>query len=436
MKIAVVVQRYGLDINGGAELHARYVAERLSRHAQVDVLTTCARDYVSWRNELPAGEDTINGITVRRFPVDRERTPEDFGAHSARVFDGQHSLVDELKWLDSEGPTSTVLTSYVRRHEASYDFFVFFSFRYYHAYHGCRAVPAKAVLVPTAERDGAIGLGLFGPVFRGVRGLMYNSLEERAMIQAVSGNTDVPHVIVGIGSEVPAQTNPERFRRAFGITGPFIIYVGRIDQNKGCTQLFDYFLQYAKWRSRDLSLVLVGKSILPIPDHPGIRHLGFLDDRDKFDGIAAADALVMPSFFESLSMVALEAWALGRPVLANAKCDVLQGQCLRSNAGLFYESAEEFIEALSVLQANRRVAAALGANGRTYFQRHYAWPVIERKYTDMFARLQEDNRAGRAPAGPEPLPGWFARRRYTERPAHDVLKGIPVGPVVTRERRP
>jgi glycosyltransferase involved in cell wall biosynthesis len=436
VKLAVVVQRYGLDINGGAELHARYVAERLSRHAQVEVLTTCARDYVSWRNELPVGEEHLNGIPVRRFPVDRERTPEDFGRRSQHVFERTHSIADELAWLESEGPTSTALTTYVRRHAADYDFFIFFSFRYYHAYHGFRAVPQKAILVPTAERDGAIGLGLFGPVFRGVRALMYNSFEERAMIQGLSGNTGVPHVIVGIGSEVPDRTHPDRFRRTFGIKGPFIIYVGRIDENKGCTQLFDFYTQYTKWRSRDLSLVLVGKSILPIPDHPGIRHLGFLDDRDKFDGIAAADALVMPSFFESLSMVALEAWALGRPVLANAKCDVLQGQCLRSNAGLYYESSEEFSEALALLQSNRRIASALGSNGRAYFQRHYAWPVIERKYTEMFARLQEDDRAGRAPAPPERLPGWFARRRYTERPAHEVLQGIPEGPVaVTRERR-
>ena len=105
----------------------------------------------------------------------------------------------------------------------------------------------------------------------------------------------------------------------------------------------------------------------------------------------------MPSFFESLSMVALEAWALGKPVLANGRCDVLKGQCLRSNAGLFYESLEEFYETLSLLQTNRPLAAALGTNGRTYYQRHYAWPVIEKKYLDMLERLSEDDSARAAP---------------------------------------
>ena len=435
MRLAVVVQRYGLDINGGAELHARYVAERLSRHAQVDVLTTCAHDYVSWCNELPAGAEVLNGVTVRRFPVDRERTPDEFGKESRHVFERQHSIADELRWLDSEGPTSTSLIRHIRDHRRDYDYFVFFSFRYYHAFHGFRAVPAQSVLVPTAERDGAIGLGLFGPLFRGVRALMYNSFEERAMIQAVSGNTAVPHVIVGIGSEVPARTAPERFRQKFDIRGRFLIYVGRIDENKGCRQLFDFFLQHTKWTSGDLTLALIGRSIIPIPEHPAIRHLGFLNDEDKFDGIAAADALVMPSFFESLSMVALEAWAMGKPVLANGRCDVLKGQCLRSNAGLFYESLEEFHETLSLLQTHRTLAAALGANGRAYFQRHYTWPVIERKYLDMFDRLKREERAGTVSVRPEALPGWFARRRYSERPAFDVLKDIPEGPVVTRERR-
>jgi glycosyltransferase involved in cell wall biosynthesis len=251
VKLAVVVQRYGLDINGGAELHARYVAEHLSGHADVEVLTTCARDYVTWRNELPPGEERLNGLLVRRFPVETERDPADFGTRSQHVFERAHSIADELEWLDSEGPTSPSLIRFIQDHQRQYDYFIFFSFRYYHAFYGFRAVPNQSLLVPTAERDGAIGLGLFGPVFRGVRALMYNSFEERALIQSISGNTGVPHVVVGIGSDVPERTAPDRFRQKHGITGPFVIYVGRIDENKGCRQLFDFFLHYAKWAPGD-----------------------------------------------------------------------------------------------------------------------------------------------------------------------------------------
>ena len=156
MRVAVAVQRYGADINGGAELHARYIAERLAPHADVEVVTTCARDYVTWKNERPAGVEMVNGITVRRFPVDHERDPHAFGRQSHHVFEQAHSVANELAWLDSEGPASRKMIDYLARKDA-FDFVILFSFRYFHAYHTARRIPAKAILVPTAERDPAIG---------------------------------------------------------------------------------------------------------------------------------------------------------------------------------------------------------------------------------------------------------------------------------------
>jgi glycosyltransferase involved in cell wall biosynthesis len=423
MRLAVAVQRYGADINGGAELHARYLAERLAPHASVEVVTTCARDYVTWRNEHPAGADTVNGIAVRRFAVDRERDPHDFGRRSAQVFGHHHSIAEELAWLKSEGPVSRGMIHYLAR--SAFDFVILFSYRYYHAYHAARQMAARAILVPTAERDPAIGLAMFGPVFRSVRAIMYNSHEERAMIEAAAGNAEVPGVVVGVGSDVPERADGQRFRRTFGIDRPFAIYVGRIDENKGCRELFDYYRRYAATFPRGLDLVLVGSAVMPVPQHPRIHHLGFLPDTDKFDAMAAADLLIMPSYFESLSMVALEAWGMGKPVLANGRCDVLKGQCVRSGAGLYYGSYEEFAETLYALESNGPLHARLGRNGREYFRTHYAWPVIERKYLDMLARLQREP----ATRTIDPLPGWFARRQKNLPPAADVLASIPSGAV-------
>jgi len=423
VKLAVVVQRYGADIGGGAELHARYVAEHLARHAEVEVLTTCARDYVTWRNELAPGVEVINGVPVRRFAVRAPRDPQRFGRQSELVFEHPHSVNDELAWLDAEGPASRTLIRYIEAHQDAYDFLLFFSFRYYHAYHGCRAAAPRAVLVPTAERDPAVGVGLFGPIFRGVRALMYNSHEEQAMLQAVSGNQAVPGVVVGIGSEIPDAVDPGRFRQKYGLNGRFALYVGRIDRNKGCDELFAFFQAYVRQASSPLTLVLIGQSVLPVPSHPQIRHLGFLDDADKFDALAAADLLIMPSYYESLSMVTLEAWALGRPVLANAHCHVLKGQCLRSNAGLYYADYQEFAATLRALESDGALRTALGDRGRSFFGRHYAWPVIEGKYLDLLGQLAREDRqaGGRRPHAIAPLPGWFARRAATLPPAREVL---------------
>jgi len=425
VKLAVVVQRYGTDVNGGAELHARYLAERLSRHHDVQVLTTCARNYITWRNELPAGEERVNGIAVRRFPVSRPRDPLDFGFRSTWVFDHAHSVVDELRWLKSEGPHSPALIRHIARVKDEVDFFVFVSFRYFHAFHGARAAPQKAVLVPTAERDPTVGLGIYGPLFRGVRAIAYNTPEEKALIDGAARRQG-PGVVVGIGSAIPERSDAARFRRKHGVHGRFAIYVGRIDPNKGCVELFDYFSRYATAYPRGLDLLLVGSAQMPVPAHPRVRHLGFLPDADKFDALAAADLLIMPSPFESLSMVVLEAWALGKPVLVNGQCDVLRGQCLRSHGGLFYDTAEEFAEALYVLDGSGPAGAVLGRQGRDYFRRHYTWPVIEQKYRDLFDRLARDP----APAPMEPLPGWFARRRRSLPPARAVVDALPAGPVV------
>ena len=425
MKVAVVVQRYGADINGGAEQHARYIAEHLAPSVQVEVLTTCAHhDYISWKNELPEGVENVNGVPVRRFKNSIERNPVDFAKWSNRCFTEIHSVNDELAWLEAEGPTSPGLINYIKQHENDFDFFIFFSVRYPHSYFGARAVPKKAIIVPTAERDSALGLGIYPPLFRGVRALMYNSFEERATIHGVSNNQSVPGVVVGVGSEIPERSNAGRFRQKFGIRDRFMIYVGRIDENKGCAELFNFFEHYSSSLVEGLHLVLIGAPIIPIPDHPRVHHLGFVEDQDKYDAIAAAELLVMPSYLESLSMVALEAWAMGTPVLANAKCEVLQGQCIRSNAGLYYENFQEFSETLRAIDWNPGLQAQLGRNGRTFFERNYAWPVVVKKYTDMLAQLKAEIPTRTM----EPLPGWFGKRRRVLPPADEVVKGLPKGP--------
>jgi glycosyltransferase involved in cell wall biosynthesis len=426
VKVGIVIQRYGADINGGAELHARYIAERLSTHVEVRVLTTCAREYVTWRNEFPAGVEEVNGIPVERFPVVRERDLADFGLQSQRVFGRVHTVQEELDWLNSQGPVSPALISRLRRSDGEFDVILLFCVRYYQTYYGARALPERAVLVPTAEREPALGLRILTPIFRGVRAIMYNSAEERASINAVSNNHDVPGVVVGVGSLIPASVDPSRARQKFGLNHRYLVYVGRIDANKGCGQLFDFFIRYLERPGRELDLVLVGRGDLTIPPHPRIRHLGYVTDEDKFDVIAGAEALVMPSPYESLSMVALESWALGRPVLANAHCDVLLGQCLRSNGGLYYEHSREFEAVLDRLLDDPGLGNRLGEHGRTFFARHYSWPVIERKYLDVFEQLKSLPVNRRM----EPMPGWIARRRANVPPAIDVVAGLPSGAVI------
>ena len=196
------------------------------------------------------------------------------------MFDQPHSIADELAWLDSEGPASPAMIDYLERAAPKLDFILLFSYRYYHAWHRRAARPAKAVLVPTAERDPAIGLAIFGPTFRGVRAVMYNSHEERAMIHAAAAQPARARRRRGRGlGGARRGPMPERFRRKYNIRRPFAIYVGRIDENKGCKELFDFFLRYAATFPRGLDLVLVGSAIMPIPQHPASITSAFCQTR-------------------------------------------------------------------------------------------------------------------------------------------------------------
>ena len=179
MKIAFVVQRYGLEINGGAEVHCRWIAEHMSKYWEVEVLTTQARDYITWRNHYPRLEENLNGVSVRRFPVAKPRDPEKFGNLQNQILDNEHTYEDELKWLQEEGPYAPSLIQYIQENQDTYDFLFFFSYRYYHAYWGIQAAPQKSILVPTAERDDIIHLFLFKDFFRSPRAFVYNSEEER-----------------------------------------------------------------------------------------------------------------------------------------------------------------------------------------------------------------------------------------------------------------
>ncbi len=380
-KLAIVVQRYGLEINGGAEYHARLIAKRLCRQHKVEVLTTCALDYVTWSQHYPEGSEVIEGISVRRFQVDQERDPKRFGDLQKIIVNEEHTLEMEEEWMREQGPVSSEMREYIDVHQSDYDLFIFFSFRYYSTFMFLPLVAAKSILVPTAEHDDIIHLRLFRDFFHLPAALAYNSIEERELILNISRNHAVPGLVVGVGSEIPSKADEQSFREKYKITGPYLLYVGRLDENKGIPHLFEYFKRYSFEFPKDpIQLVLAGKTIIDIPQHPKIRYIGFVSDNDKFNALSGAEVLVIPSQFESLSMVTLEAWAMNKPVLANGRTDVLKGQCQRSQAGLWYSNYDQFCRSLRILTDSESLRRKMGENGRKYFETHYSWAVIEDKY--------------------------------------------------------
>lgn len=386
MRLCFVIQRYGLEAAGGSEQHCRWLAERLAVRHDVRIATTCALDYLEWRNHYPAGATHVNGIPVTRHPVARTRSADRFTRLSFLVFADPHTREDEREWVRENGPFSPSLVASLRG-LTDVDLFLFYSYRYYQSFFGVPEVQDRAVLVPTAEEDAAIHLAVFADLFRAPRGILYLTPEERGLVNAVSGNEDVPSAVVGSGVNIPAGWSEVDVRERFALPERYLLYVGRIDRNKGAEALFRSYLALAAGNDALPPLVLAGKAALEIPEHPKIRHLGFVSEEEKFALIAGSLVVLMPSAYESLSMIVLEAWAMGKPVLVNAACRVLEGQCLRSGGGLFYANPWELAQALSVLCARPDLRARLGEAGRRYVAREYDWPVVLSRTEALLASL-------------------------------------------------
>ncbi|MFN8498737.1 MAG: glycosyltransferase family 4 protein [Anaerolineae bacterium] len=396
-RIAFVVQRYGLDVNGGAEQHCRAVAERLTRWVDVDVLTTCARDYSRWPNYYPPGVTQINGVTVHRFPT--QPVGRDTHALLQRAGLLAHGLLAELEWNIEVGPFAPALFDAIARGRETYDAFIFFTYLYAPTVLGLHLAPERAILVPTAHDEPPIYLNLYRSVFFLPRVILYNTDAERDLVQRLFGNTDVPGLVTGVGID-PAPGDAARFRAKHGIAGDILLYVGRIDRHKGVDELLDFFERYQAQRRAPVTLVLVGRAIMPVPKRPDVVALGFLSDEEKADALAAATVFVMPSRFESLSMVTLEAWQAGAAVLANGACEVVKGLCLASNGGLFYETSEEFAVCLERLLRDAPLRAALGAQGCRYVAANYRWDVVDAKYLTALEHVGVDLDIAAAPLPP------------------------------------
>lgn len=417
MKIAFIVQRYGTEILGGSEYHCRLIAERLAPRHQVEVLTTCAQDYITWENEYPEGNDRVRGVTVRRFVNAQTRDIQAFNRYSEWIFNHEHSRNDEIEWLRQQGPWCPALLEYLERHHQQYDVLIFFTYLYAPTVLGLKLAPHKTILVPTAHDEPAIRLEIYKELFSLPAGIAYNTDVERRFLTTHFSMRAVEEETVGCGVELPqAQQYPRApqdgpappedaddasptfrphlaqrgttFRRRHRLQGPIALYGGRIDPGKGCEELIEYFSAYVAGGG-DASLVLMGVKLMPLPEDPFIRFAGRLSDQERVQALEAATVVVVPSPYESLSLLALEAFAVGTPVLANARSEVLVDHCQKSNAGLYYSDRHEFNEALRLLVADQSLRAAMGANGREYIRHNYRWDVILGKYEKMFLNLRK-----------------------------------------------
>ncbi len=397
LNLAIVVQRYGEGVVGGSEEHCRSIAQRLAEKHRVTVLTSRARDYVTWKPEFRAGQSKDGPVLVRRFNNRRRR--------KARWFEINEMMLsedilpeEEEEWFRENGPRTPGLLEYLERHGDEFDAVFFWTFRYYPSYFGLPVVADRAILVPTAEDDPAIRLGSLREYFGLPKGCLFLTPEERDLVSARVDTLPPPSEVIGSGLH-PAAGEPadaESILARFGIEGPYALYLGRVDLNKGCASMFWNYLKYVASTESPIPLVVAGRAVMEIPKSPHIRALGYVSDEERETLLNRARLLVMPSPYESLSIALLEAWNHSRPALVNGRCKVLRGQVVRANGGLYYDNPDEFVETLGYLVENPDTADQLGRQGLEYVEKSYRWPVVMKKVEDFLQQLvangQKDQR--------------------------------------------
>ena len=271
------------------------------------------------------------------------------------------------------------MIEYLKDYKEDYDVIIFLTYLYYTTYFGLQVAPEKSILIPTAHDEPPIYYSIFNETFNLPRAILYSTTTERDFVNKRFKNNHIQNDIVGLGVDIDKNTPDIDLEKAFGIKDDYIVYVGRIDESKGCKEMFENFLEYRKIYNNNLKLVLAGKNVMNIPKHKDIIALGFVGEEEKVNLIKQAKLLVLPSKFESLSLSTLEAMFLGIPVLLNGECEVLKEHAVLSNGGLYFENKYEFIETLNFIITHPEISKKMGENGIKYVENNYKWDVVMEK---------------------------------------------------------
>lgn len=390
MKIAIVVQRYGSEVCGGAEVYARSLAEHLAKFHEVEVITTTALYYSTWKPFYREGVETVNAVAVRRFHASPRGNRIFYGALYRYITRFPHPRFLEKVWLKANGPYCAQLLSYISSSKESFDLFIFVNYFFATTYFGLPLVSGKAVLVSTAHDDEILRFGVFRDFFSLPSAVVCLSPEEKNLIDRVFPDTAGRSEIIGMGVDRGEEMKREDLFTALPRLKEkeYVLYVGRISRGKGAYELLHFFQRFLEAEQRDLYLVMAGVADKPVHlSHPKIVLPGFVPDSEKAALIRNSRVVINPSCLESLSLVLLESWLMEVPVLVNGNCGVLRGQVERSGGGALYTDFDSFRRNLSALLDDREKAGQLAASGHAYARLNYSWQAIEEKFDHFLKRI-------------------------------------------------
>ena len=381
MRLAIVVPRYGPGIVGGAETLCRDYAERLlAAGHEVEVLTTCARDHFSWRNELPPGTTTVDGVTVHRYPV---TTPKDHGAVTmlhARLDAGfRLDAAAEKRWVENTGYSAPMLDA-IAQTAARVDAVLFAPYLFASTVFGACVAPSKSLIIPCLHDEAYARFGIVQQTLQGVAGLIFNSAPERDLAARLLGETLPPNEVVGVGFDEPDPLHPDDWRRRNRLNDDAVAYAGRREIAKNFPLLLQWMTAYNDGLGRrgPATLLAMGSGEIRAPRSArgNLRDLGFVSQQEKLEALAASTVTAQLSLNESFSYVLMESWLAGTPVIVHADCAVTRTHCAESGGGLWVRDAETFAAALDRLRGDASLRTAMARAGAHYVRTQYSWKAV------------------------------------------------------------
>lgn len=379
--MAYVTPRYGLEVVGGAELGARLLAEHLVSECdvEVEVFTTCALEASTWEDHFAPETTSINGVTVHRYSSESGRDPnfDEWGTEILR-FPERASVEQSSEWIKRQGPYCPAVVDAAV--ESSADLIGYYPYLYYPTVAGVQRDPKRAVLHAAAHNEQPIRLPVFSSVFESAAGIWYQSPAEQQFASSLFKTSHVPQSVVGLGVE-KGEGDVAAARREVGLGDePFVICVGRVDSGKGTTALAEFFAAYKARNPGPLKLVIAGPVLDQPLDHPDVFVAGRISEEAKWGLLSDAKFLISPSAFEAFSIVLMEAWLMGIPVLVNQRGAVTTEHARVSGGGLSYDGFAHFEVAIQRLMADSEMRSVMGAKGQAYVEQRFCWPNLIQRY--------------------------------------------------------
>jgi glycosyltransferase involved in cell wall biosynthesis len=385
--IAIVIPRFFPEIAGGAEKLALDYALILKNEFNIEIFTSCTKDYITWKNEIPEGQENWNGIIINRYPVEKERNINKMN----QVLDSILKLglnvpeKDEEKFLIEQGPFSPSLVNGFLSEEHRFQLVLLVGYLYYPIVKLLPKIKIRKLIIPTFHEEPALSLPIYKKIFLPSYTYSFNAPEELKVYENRFGKTP-NHVLIGTYVKLNSTFINRISTHTDKIT---LLTLGRMEAAKGFGEIFQYF---DRWQNsydiENLEWISIGSNHLDPSEIPkSINIRGFVSESVKEDLIANASIVINPSPFESFSIAMMEAWSFGVPVLVNGKSDVMRGHNLRSQGGLHYSDETSFRRCLEYLIERPELRDRMGANGRKYVQANFTKEVVSKKLITTVKKL-------------------------------------------------